>query len=63
MTGVPRQEYRLSNLHLTKFRIKFPYTAPTRLVRKAWKEFDVKAKWKETSWAAKAEAIHKVNKI
>lgn len=60
LTGVPRQEYRLANLHLTKFRIRFPYTAPTRIVRKAWKEFDVKAKWRETAWSLKAQSIRKV---
>ncbi|EDW40735.1 GM25070 [Drosophila sechellia] len=49
LTGVPRQEYRLNNLHLTKYRIKFPYTAPTRIVRKAWTESDLKAQWKRSS--------------
>uniref|UniRef100_A0A0K8TQF2 Large ribosomal subunit protein eL14 n=1 Tax=Tabanus bromius TaxID=304241 RepID=A0A0K8TQF2_TABBR len=58
-TGVPRQEYRLNNLHVTKFRVKFPFNAPTRVVRKAWKEFNVKAKWRETAWSQKAQAIRK----
>lgn len=57
---MPRQEYRLSNLHLTKYRIKFPYTAPTRIVRKAWTESDLKAQWKVSPWSVKAQNICKV---
>jgi len=60
LTGVPRQEYRLNNLHLTKYRIKFPYTAPTRIVRKAWTESDLKAQWKVSPWSVKAQNICKV---
>ncbi|XP_043647950.1 60S ribosomal protein L14 [Drosophila teissieri] len=59
LTGVPRQEYRLNNLHLTKYRIKFPYTAPTRIVRKAWTESDLKAQWKVSPWSVKAQNICK----
>ncbi|XP_065720223.2 large ribosomal subunit protein eL14 isoform X3 [Drosophila suzukii] len=59
LTGVPRQEYRLNNLHLTKYRIKFPYTAPTRIVRKAWTESDLKAQWKVSPWYVKAQNICK----
>ncbi|XP_055378533.1 60S ribosomal protein L14 [Condylostylus longicornis] len=59
LTGVPRQEYRLNNLHLTKFRLKFPYHAPTRVVRKIWKDFNVRAEWKKTAWSQKAVSIRK----
>uniref|UniRef100_A0A0K8VV65 Large ribosomal subunit protein eL14 n=1 Tax=Bactrocera latifrons TaxID=174628 RepID=A0A0K8VV65_BACLA len=61
LTGVPRQEYRLNNLHLTKYRIKFPFTAPTRIVRKAWKDSDMKAQWKASPWSSRSQNICKVN--
>ncbi|KAH8301273.1 hypothetical protein KR018_010135, partial [Drosophila ironensis] len=63
LTGVPRQEYRLNNLHLTKYRIKFPYTAPTRIVRKAWTESDLKAQWKVSPWSVKAQNICKRSQL
>ncbi|KAL5290733.1 RPL14 family protein [Megaselia abdita] len=59
LTGVSRQEYRLNNLHLTKYRIKFPYHAPTRVVRKAWTAFDLQKKWKSSAWSAKSSSIVK----
>lgn len=59
-TGVSRQAYRLNNLQLTKFRVKFPYHAPTRVVRKAWRNADIKTKWENSSWAQKAKDIKKV---
>ncbi|XP_031616552.1 60S ribosomal protein L14 [Contarinia nasturtii] len=58
-TGVTRQAYRLNNLQLTKFAVKFPYHAPTRVVRKAWKNADIKAKWEASSWAQKAKDVKK----
>ncbi|XP_055690572.1 60S ribosomal protein L14 [Lutzomyia longipalpis] len=58
-TGVKRQAYRLNNLHLTKFVLKFPFTSPTRVIRKAWLAADVNAKWAETCWAKKAKAQEK----
>ncbi|XP_055911429.1 60S ribosomal protein L14 [Eupeodes corollae] len=63
LTGVPRQEYRLNNLHLTKYRIKFPFTAPTRIVRKAWVDNDLKAKWKSTPWSIKSQNICKRTRL
>ncbi|XP_034122474.1 uncharacterized protein LOC117580200 isoform X3 [Drosophila guanche] len=63
LTGVPRQEYRLNNLHLTKYRIKFPFTAPTRIVRKAWTESDLKAQWKVSPWSVKAQNICKRSQL
>ena len=54
-TGVARQEYRMNNLHLTKFKLNFPYTAPTRVIRKAWTEADISAKWAQTVWAKKSK--------
>lgn len=59
-TGVPRQAYRLNNLQLTKFSVKFPYHAPTRVVRKAWKTADIKTKWENSAWAQKSKDVKKV---
>uniref|UniRef100_T1JNX0 Large ribosomal subunit protein eL14 n=1 Tax=Strigamia maritima TaxID=126957 RepID=T1JNX0_STRMM len=40
-------------LHLTKFRIRFPHTAKTAAVRKAWEKANVVEEWSRTSWAKK----------
>ncbi|XP_072947355.1 large ribosomal subunit protein eL14 [Epargyreus clarus] len=53
VTGVSRQQIRLNQLHLTKFRMKYPYTAPTRIVRKSWTEDKIVEKWTESQWAKK----------
>ncbi|XP_063698794.1 large ribosomal subunit protein eL14 [Culicoides brevitarsis] len=58
LSGVPRQQYPVSHLYLTKFRVKFPYTAPTRVVRKALEAFNLKEKWSSTQWAERAKAKH-----
>lgn len=50
-SGVPRQQIRLNQLHLTKFRLKYPFTAPTRVVRKAWIDAKLNEKWAESQWA------------
>lgn len=55
-TGVPRQALRINQLHLTKFNIKFPYLASTRVVRKAWADGKVDEKWAESMWAKKLAA-------
>lgn len=60
VTNVPRQAYRLNNLQLTKFRLKFPYHAPTRDVRKAWTKADLKTQWENSAWAQKAKDVKKV---
>ncbi|GBP66454.1 60S ribosomal protein L14 [Eumeta japonica] len=52
-SGVPRQQIRLNQLHLTKFRLKFPFTAPTRVVRKAWTNAELNEKWADSQWAKK----------
>lgn len=59
-TGVPRCEMRLNELHLTKFRIRFPFSGSTRVVRKAWETADINELWKQTMWARKVEAKKKV---
>ncbi|XP_029041644.1 60S ribosomal protein L14 isoform X2 [Osmia bicornis bicornis] len=58
-TSVPRCEMRLNQLHLTKFRLNFPYTGSTRVVRKAWDAAKISDLWKETMWARKVEAKKK----
>lgn len=62
-TGVPRQAYRLKNLQLTKFRLKFPFHAPTRVVRKAWDAYNLKQKWEESAWSQKAKNVKKVSDL
>lgn len=61
LSGVPRQAYPVNHLFLTKFRVKFPYTAPTRIVRKALTEFNLKEKWSSTQWAERAKAKRAVS--
>ncbi|XP_033325536.1 ribosomal protein L14 isoform X2 [Megalopta genalis] len=56
---VPRTGMRLNQLHLTKFRIRFPYTGSTRVVRKAWESANIDELWKQTMWARKVEAKKK----
>ncbi|KAF7988066.1 hypothetical protein HCN44_007560 [Aphidius gifuensis] len=55
LSNIPRGEMRLSQLHLTKFRLRFPYTGSTKVVRKAWEAADLDKKWSETMWAKKVE--------
>lgn len=50
-TGVPRQKLRLSQIHLTKFKVSFPFHGPTRVVRKAWKTSQMDDKWAKSRWA------------
>ncbi|XP_038117260.1 60S ribosomal protein L14 [Culex quinquefasciatus] len=59
LSGVPRQQYPVNHLHLTKFRVKFPYTAKTKVVRKALEAFNVKEKFAETRWQERAKAKSK----
>nr|AHB12461.1 60S Ribosomal Protein L14 [Pantala flavescens] len=58
-TGVPRTSVRFNELHLTKYRIKFPFSASTRVVRKAWTAAKIDEKWAESAWAKKIEARKK----
>lgn len=50
----------MNQLHLTKFRIGFPFTAPTRIVRESWLKAKVDEKWKESVWAKKVANKEKV---
>ncbi|CAB0038537.1 unnamed protein product [Trichogramma brassicae] len=56
---IPRGQMCLSDLHLTKFRLKIPFTGPTRVVRKAWKMEKIEKKWQATVWAKKVAAKEK----
>merc|ERR1712154_423252 len=49
---VPRQEYPIKNLHLTALKAKFPFSARSRVVSKAWKSEDISGKWAASSWAS-----------
>lgn len=62
-SNVPRSQLRLNQLHLTKFRIKFPFTGSTRVVRKAWNDNKIDEKWADSVWAKKVAAKEKVNKF
>ncbi|XP_040172106.1 60S ribosomal protein L14, partial [Anopheles arabiensis] len=55
-SGVPRQQYAVNHLHLTKFRVRFPHTARTRLVRDALEKFDIRKKFEETRWYERSVA-------
>lgn len=63
LTRVPRQQYPVSHLHLTKFVVKFPFTAPTRIVKKALEDYKLKDKWSQTLWAERAKAKRLVRNI
>ena len=52
-TDVPRHVMNIKHVHLTKFRLFFPYTARTKTVRKAWEKSNVTESWKNTAWAKK----------
>ncbi|XP_050098454.1 60S ribosomal protein L14, partial [Anopheles aquasalis] len=58
-SGVPRQQYPVNHLHLTKFRVRFPYTAKTRTVRLALEKSSIKEKFDETIWKERAVAKYK----
>ncbi|XP_018050107.1 PREDICTED: 60S ribosomal protein L14-like, partial [Atta colombica] len=59
LSGVFRGEMRLDELHLTKFRLRFPFSGSSRVVRKAWDAANINELWKETMWAKKVEAKKK----
>ncbi|XP_062540873.1 large ribosomal subunit protein eL14 [Armigeres subalbatus] len=56
LTGVPRQQYPVNHLHLTKYRVKFPYTAKSKVVRKALEAFNLKEKFASTRWQERSAA-------
>jgi large subunit ribosomal protein L14e len=52
---VKRQAYLLKRLHLTRFRLKFPHSCKSKVIRKTWEKNDVTGKWNETKWAKRLE--------
>jgi len=54
-TNVTRQAYLLKRLHLTRFRLKFPHSCKSKVIRKVWVKNDVTGKWSETKWAKRLE--------
>ncbi|KAF5273260.1 hypothetical protein FQR65_LT04682 [Abscondita terminalis] len=58
-TGVRRGAVRLNQLQLTNFRIKFPFNAPTSVVRKEWHKSNINEKWTNSAWAKKLLAKEK----
>ena len=55
-TSVQRQSVKFKRLRLTKFRLKFPHSTSTKVVRKAWEAEKITEKWNETSTAKKMAA-------
>lgn len=51
---------RLNELHLTKFRLRFPFSGSTSVVRKVWEAANINELWKQTMWSRKVEAKKKV---
>merc|ERR1712024_122605 len=58
-SDVPRQEYPIKNLHLTTLKAKFPFSARSRVVSKAWKSEDISGRWATSSWAKRMAATKK----
>ena len=55
-TDTPREAFNLTQLHLSKFRIKFPVTASHRVVKKALEDAQIADKFKNSMWGRKLEA-------
>jgi large subunit ribosomal protein L14e len=53
--GVDRQEYRIRNVHLTPLLTKFPFSARSKVVRKAWESDKISEKWSASAWAKRME--------
>ncbi|GFW50449.1 60S ribosomal protein L14 [Trichonephila clavipes] len=55
-TDVKRQAVHFKRLRLTKFRIMFPHSAGSKVVRQLWEKENITEKWKETTAAKKIAA-------
>jgi len=60
-SGVPRSKMRISQIHLTKFKINFPYNGSTKSIRQAWINADLDKLWIKSRWAEKAANREKVS--
>nr|ALS05129.1 60S ribosomal protein L14 [Labidocera rotunda] len=54
-SGVGRQAYALKQMQMTPLKVKFPFDAPTRIVRKELVANKIDAKWAESTWAKRLE--------
>merc|ERR1712212_229320 len=54
-SGVPRQEYKFANLHLTKYTVKIQHGQHSKSIRKAWEVAEIDSKWNNSSWAKNLE--------
>lgn len=54
-SGVARQAYRIKNLYLTPLKITFPFSARTKVVRKAWEEEKISDKWTSSAWSKRMQ--------
>lgn len=52
-TGVTRKAMSLKRLHLTKFKLTFPFGARSGIVKKQWEKDEINKLWAETTWAKK----------
>merc|ERR1712241_159923 len=50
-SGVRRQAYPLKQIHLTNFKVNFPFDAPTKIVRKELNAAKVDEQWAESAWS------------
>jgi len=49
-SGVRRQEFPIKRIQLTPIAVKFPFNAPTRIVRKELEANKVNEAWENSSW-------------
>merc|ERR1712020_24607 len=54
-SGVNRQAYRIKNLHLTPLKVSFPFSARSKVVRKAWEDENITTKWADSAWAKRMQ--------
>ena len=52
-TGVTRKAMSLKRLHLTKFKLNFPYGARSAVIKKQWEKDEINKLWAESTWAKK----------
>merc|ERR1712181_203179 len=50
-SGVLRQEFPIKRLQLTPIAVKFPFNAPTRIVRKELEANKVNETWESSTWS------------
>nr|ALS04622.1 60S ribosomal protein L14 [Pseudodiaptomus poplesia]ALS04891.1 60S ribosomal protein L14 [Pseudodiaptomus poplesia] len=54
-SGVIRQAYPMKQIHLTPIRVKFPFNAPTKIVRKELEANKVNEQWSASTWSKRLE--------